>query len=1230
MLRKIYILLVLGIATFQSVNAQSGTLKGKAVDETTKEPLAFATVIAELNGAQAGASQTDFDGNFTIKPLVPGKYTIKASYVGYSPAQINGVLVSSDKITFYDIKLTKAANNIGEVKVVDYKIPLIDKGNPSTSSTITSEEIRNAPTRSVNSLISTSAGVYQEDEGDAINVRGSRDDNTTYFVDGIKIRGASGLPNAAVEQITVVTGGVPAQYGDATGGIINITTRGPSQQFYGGAEFVTSELFDKYGYNLAALNVSGPILFKKNGDGSKSALLGFFASGEFQSQKVPDPPAGGFTQIRPDVLAYLNAVPYRANPNGNGVLKNSEFITNEDMEDINYLHNVKSQTLRLQGKLDFQPTKNLTFTLGGSYEGNTNYTNVYNNALFNFDNNPQGKSNIYRVFGRMTQKIGNSDGNQEKNSSVIKNAYYQLQVDWTKNTTTTQDDTHKDNIFDYGYLGVYKTYRAERVGAFGTPQPVIVGVDTVLAGFGNFYQDTLVTFAPGGLNANTEAYTTLWYELAPQVNGYYNTPQAIQGGGTTGGLLNGDRPTNVYSLWTNTGNQSNTYGFTNNNQARISGMVSADIKNHALQVGFEFEQRKDANWTSAPIGLWTLMRQQENFKIQQLDYLHGTLVGDTIFANYLYTPTTNPYTNDTNQNAIGFFELVRQKLGVSNETWIDMDSYDYLGNKSFFDLNLFNADELLNNGLVGYRGYDYTGKNRTDNVSFQDYFSKLDANGNPTREIAPFQPIYMAGYIQDKFAINDLIFNIGLRIDRFDANQKVQKDPYSLYQTVSAGELNIPNRPSNIGDNYVVYVSDVTDPANASIIGYRNGNTWYDANGAAIQDPGILAQQTTTGVIAPYLVDPESNIQLTSFDVNTSFKDYDPQVSVMPRIALSFPISDVALFFAHYDVLTQRPTSNIAIQPRAYFNYASGTFNNPNLKPTKTVDYELGFKQSVSRSSSITLTAFYREMNDMIQQQRVNYAYPFSYTTYGNVDFGTVKGLSFTYDLRRTGNVRLSASYTLQFADGTGSNNVSNSELIASGQPNLFTIAPLDFDQRNTIVATIDYRYSSGADYNGPVWFGKQFFANAGANFIFRAGSGTPYSATTLIRTEADNIGLQQQGTTPLAGGVNTSNLPWQFRCDLRIDKDFTLKTGKDGKQGIILNAYFLVQNIFNTANIVNVYRATGSPSDDGYLNYSAAQGLINASTDPEAYRDLYNIKVNNPNNYSIPRQMRLGIELQF
>ena len=62
----------------------------------------------------------------------------------------------------------------------------------------------------------------------------------------MKVRGGLGVPQGGIEQITVITGGVPAQYGDATGGIISVTTKGPSQNFFGGVEYVTSQLFDKY------------------------------------------------------------------------------------------------------------------------------------------------------------------------------------------------------------------------------------------------------------------------------------------------------------------------------------------------------------------------------------------------------------------------------------------------------------------------------------------------------------------------------------------------------------------------------------------------------------------------------------------------------------------------------------------------------------------------------------------------------------------------------------------------------------------------------------------------------------------------------------------------------------------------------------------------------------------------------------------------------------------------
>ena len=85
----------------------------------------------------------------------------------------------------------------------------------------------------------------------------------------------------------------------------------------------------------------------------------------------------------------------------------------------------------------------------------------------------------------------------------------------------------------------------------------------------------------------------------------------------------------------------------------------------------------------------------------------------------------------------------------------------------------------------------------------------------------------------------------------------------------------------------------------------------------------------------------------------------------------------------------------------------------------------------------------------------------------------------------------MNLSYTLQFADGTGSSASTNSGILAqAGQTNLREIKPLDFDQRHTLVAAIDFHYSEGKDYNGPVWFNKQFFANSGLNFVFFVKSG--------------------------------------------------------------------------------------------------------------------------------------------
>ena len=320
----------------------------------------------------------------------------------------------------------------------------------------------------------------------------------------------------------------------------------------------------------------------------------------------------------------------------------------------------------------------------------------------------------------------------------------------------------------------------------------------------------------------------------------------------------------------------------------------------------------------------------------------------------------------------------------------------------------------------------------------------------------------------------------------------------------------------------MVYVDDNTNAA--SITGYRDGDNWYNAAGLPITDPNVL--NVSKGVL-PMLADPDALLNGDALNKGLSadaFEDYEPEITVMPRVS-NFPI-DEAMFYAYYDVLTQRPSRN-RMNPLDYLFLAyktATTVNNPDLKSQKTTNYEVGFKQALSSSSALTINAFYREMRDMMQYTRVAYAFPKEYYTWGNIDFGTVKGLSLAYEMRRTKNVRLNANYTLQFADGSGSSDVTGVNIVNSEQPNLRATLPLDYDQRHNLTASMDYRYGSGKSYNGPLINGKQIFANAGVNLVATVGSGTPYSRQ-LNATKEAMFGINDRNY--LEGSVNGSRLPW-------------------------------------------------------------------------------------------------------
>lgn len=140
----------------------AATLKGGVFDAENSEPIPFVTIVVESRGRQVAAISSDFDGRYTIKPLAPGTYDVKASFVGYAPVVVSGVTVRPNQITFNDIRMKATAINIESFEVVDYKVPLIGKDRKSVGATVTSEGIPKMPGRSSNPLATSVGGNGKE------------------------------------------------------------------------------------------------------------------------------------------------------------------------------------------------------------------------------------------------------------------------------------------------------------------------------------------------------------------------------------------------------------------------------------------------------------------------------------------------------------------------------------------------------------------------------------------------------------------------------------------------------------------------------------------------------------------------------------------------------------------------------------------------------------------------------------------------------------------------------------------------------------------------------------------------------------------------------------------------------------------------------------------------------------------------------------------------------------
>ena len=1175
-------------------------LTGTVTNGINGEPVEFVQIQILEGEDMVFGTLTDEHGQYRA-PVDPGTYAIKATYIGFADIYYKPVIANKDKINVQDLVFEEEGYDLPPA-VVEVERPLVVPDQTENGKTIGAKELEQLPSRDVRSIIATTPKISSLDEGEPINIGGARSSGTVYYIDDIRVTGAASLvPVTEIQELKIITGGISPEYGDVTGGVIAITTKGMSNTWKGGVELESSQYLDAYGQHIINTYASGPLLKNKKG----RSILGLRIGAQWNRKNDDRPSAIELPSLTDEAFERISSNPMILN--GNSFEPTAAFLTDEDVQFTKYQTGETYERLDLSGKLTARLNPFMDISLGGGYINikdqftpRGNQATGTNWRVLNSRNNPTNLRDRYRANLRFRHRLGASwtDETNEKPKTGISYLQYNLIAGYEKAKRQLMDPHHQENLFNYGHVGQFDF----------TPIPIfsedgLTHVD---------YREAYTGYQAGSINPLLANYNK------PVDQTDYNSFLAVNGEIRSGSE-------NVWGLHTNVNQVYNNYDIRNNDRITLATNFSFDVrpkKNggiHGIKFGFQYEQQFNRGFQINPNALWVAARQLANAHISGLDSL---VVIDSVFNNGNWVDLHPVRYNEDVQTT--FDQNARALTGQSIDEFLNIDA---LGADQL-SLGMFAPNELNvvgNNLNLNYWGYDYTGKLLNRKVGFNDFFTEVDEKGNRTFPVAAWEPNYFGFYLQDKFSFRDIYFSLGLRVDRYDANSKVLKDPYSLYEIMTADDFfsaQDKTVPEGVGSNYRVY----TQGENSSkVVGYRLEDQWYNAEG----DPVNSGAQIFGGeVVHPKLYEGNVNrIRAEGFDPNNSFEDYKPDWNFLPRIAFSFPISKDANFFAHYDILSQRPTAtgiNVSrVSALDYYNFElTQPVANANLKSQISIEYEVGFQQALGKKSALRMVAFYKELRNLIQRRTYLYlAAPItSYETYDNIDFGTVKGFSFEYNTKRMGNVQLNASYTLMFSDGTGSNADGRRGLSNVG--NIRTLYPLDYDERHQLQGSIDFRYGSGKKYNGPRVAGKALFENMGINIQTTAISGRPYTA------KSEPTVLDGNSTI---GQINGPRLPWQNVLHLKINKYIPLSKEEDGPA---MNIYLRIQNLFDQQNARQVYPATGSPSEDGYLLSTAGlQGQAEIEEDPDrlaGYLNAYQWRLINPNFFTLGRRIYFGATFQF
>lgn len=218
--------------------ATTGKVTGIVTDATTSEPLPGVNVV--IDGTRRGAT-TDVEGRYIILAVEPGMYTVTATMVGYGVGKKQAVQVIADYTSTVDFALKESTLEMAEM-VVTAERPPVEPDKTTSKYVISSADIEATPqVRATSELLALQPGMAL-DGSDRIRGSNNRAQVGTmvgYYVDGISVdrNMLTGVNTTAIQEVSVLTGGMNAEFGNSGAGIVNLVTKEGRGNFSGQMEY---------------------------------------------------------------------------------------------------------------------------------------------------------------------------------------------------------------------------------------------------------------------------------------------------------------------------------------------------------------------------------------------------------------------------------------------------------------------------------------------------------------------------------------------------------------------------------------------------------------------------------------------------------------------------------------------------------------------------------------------------------------------------------------------------------------------------------------------------------------------------------------------------------------------------------------------------------------------------------------------------------------------------------